>query len=184
MTKEMKSAVRYKIKQIFNLFLSTCPSCVFPLLFHIWLNNTFISFPTLLRVGRSTWCDAGNSQIQPLLSAVAVTAQQWKQCASTSPHFHHSLTFLSLLPPGFSLSNRRLFVVSEPTWLTVKHIWWHNQVEMNTLYSSLAVRYRWVVEMMNIHAGWNWPEGGLTDVIFIEGTKLTHVIIILVPWIF
>ncbi len=42
----------------------------FRLLFHIWLNNIFISFPTLLRVGRSTWCDAGNSkpsQFYPLL---------------------------------------------------------------------------------------------------------------------
>lgn len=34
----------------------------FPLVFHIRLNNIFISFPTLLRVGRSTWCDAGNSK--------------------------------------------------------------------------------------------------------------------------
>lgn len=37
-------------------------------------------------------------------------------------------------------------------------IWWHSQVEMNTLSPSLPVTHRWIAEMKMIYSGWNRPK--------------------------
>lgn len=131
-----KTSQRYKIKHIFHIiYLPSHMSstdwwrmmclvwgcCFFPLSFHIWLNKTFISFPPLLREL------AAQPDVKP---EIANPASFTHCCCDSSPiktmRFHFSVrpspSHNPLLPPLFPLLNQSRFVVSESTWLTVKHM--------------------------------------------------------------
>ena len=116
---------------------------------HVWLNNTFTSFPALFRVGRSTWRDAGNSkssQFHPLLP--------W-QLANE----HNKLPLLQCTVTPSPPPCCCVFVVSEPTWLTVKHMMTQPGGNEHSLF-LFACQTQMDCEVKIIDCGWNRPEGG------------------------
>ncbi len=93
---------------------------------------------------------------------------------ATPFHFSTALSLFHspLLPPVFLCwTKAHLWCQSQHGWQW--SIWWHSQVEMNTLSSSLPVKHRWSAEMEIIHSGWNGPESGQNNVISIR-LKLMH----------